>query len=318
MTESQMLFQTTATLLLLGLLTHLPSLYDRLGRAGFVALALGATIPLADIPLNLMLSSDRIDYLAKPAFFSGFFFGFLLISVLSTWFAFWRDFQSGGRVFVLLSGGYLVRQTLALLTSDGITPFAPISGMTVSLPILPSMHLPLIILLLLVIVILEIKPFWHKPLLIGATLLAGAYLLAGVSQYTWFRIQADSRAEAGELISVAPADPWMARWLVTATSDQRYRSWIHGVDMGPLSDAEELAKWQDEAMLIQLLGDPTVHRFFFHKFQHPVARSEFKDNRLVLTIRELVNMLRGEPGPTFTLELEQPELSRTYRVAHFD
>lgn len=318
MTESDVLLQAAAVVLLLCLAYHHPGLSGRLGRGGFAVLIAGALVPVLDLVWFYLRASDRIEFLTQPPMVAGLCYGTLLIGAVAALAGFLIGPERAGRTFVLLMGGFLLYQALELLTPAGAPLFSPFLPRRVALPLFPVGHPLLVGALLVMLVAHEALPRFRRSVGWVSAALLGLYVVAGGGQYAHLTLKAAELAPPGTELSVEPDDPWLHRWLITVTERGSYQMRRQGIEVPQFGPPEELQRWNDEALLIRLLSDPTVERFFQQVFRHPVVRVEATDLRVTLIMQEAEDQAPPVPGPTFYYEVDHEGHNRFYQVQRFD
>jgi hypothetical protein len=217
-----------------------------------------------------------------------------------------------------MSTGYLLHIGLALVTPEGVPLLAPYSQQRFSFPVFSSGHILLLTILFLMVVGLEVAGRWRKWWLRSAMVFFSLYIAVGLVQYAVISVRAQPLAgNAGE-VSVEPANVWLSRWLVTVALGDEYLTLRYGLDLGALTGGETIERWNDETMLVRMLGDPVTRNFYYHVFRHPVVHTSTSGGKSTLVIQELEDQEPPVPGRTFSLELDHAGGGRLYRVARFD
>lgn len=317
MNESDAMFNAAAAVLLAAFALRHSYLAPRLGRSGLAFVLVGIMAPLLDFVVSAMVTGDRIAMLTRPPLFFDPGYGLVLILALGMLAVFVTDPRTGAVTTLCLAGGYLLFHLLALITPAGVSPFSMWDG-RISLPFFPSGHpLLLAILALTAVLMAVLRRFEGYIFKAGAALLL-LYLLAGPFQYMVVSLQARELAGAGEDISIAPANIWPTRWLVTVRGDNYYRLYRHGLDMGEFEEGEEHPIWNDETLLLNLLGDPVIRHFYYRRFHNPLVKAVRGESRTTLVIRELADQNPPTSGRVFYYEMEPERNLREYQVTRFD
>lgn len=318
MTEVEALFHASAAVLLLCLIFHHPAVAGKLGRRGFVTLVAGSLIPLLDFAVFYFRAEDRIAFLVQDHLFYGLFPAMLLIAASAALGRALTDGRTAWGLFACLSAGYLVHLLLALLTPEGVPLLAPFSARTAGLPLFSGGHPLLVGLLIFLLVCVEALPRLRGAVFIASAALLAVYVAAGAVQYGTIAYRARALANGDSTVSVEPANPWLTRWLVTVADDETYQVRRHGLDMGAFQAPEILPRWNDETLMVRLLADETVNRFYYRVFRHPVVRLEVSGNQFTLIMQELKDQFPLVPGRTFYYEADQDGRNRFYQVQRFD
>ncbi|MEE8396202.1 MAG: hypothetical protein V3S29_09120 [bacterium] len=322
MSQSDAFFHAAASVLLLCLAFHHPRLAHFARRSGLVMAIGGALLPLADFGLFYLRSADRIAFLTQPHLFYGVVFGFGLIATLAGVWVFLAGAGGGGRVLLFFGAGYFVHLGLAALTPSGVPLGEPLAAGRVALPAFGAGHGLLLGVLAFALLCLELLPRRRRALYPAALVLVGAYFVVGFAQYAVISRRVADLAQnnvAGPVrVTVEATGGWPARWLVTVADGKDYSVQRHGFDLEKLGAGEEIARWNNETLLVRLLGDPIVEHFFFQVFRHPVVRTATTGEGTTLVMEELEDQASPAAGRTFFLELDQDGRNRLYRVARFD
>ncbi len=317
MIESEMLLNSAAGLLLVGLVWRHPAARAWLGRRTPALMAAGTLIPLLDLVVLLPLVVDRLELLSRPPLFRSPAVAAALIAALAWLTSQWRDLAAARRVALGLAGGYALHTAMALLTPAGVPLLAPWSAARVSLPVFPVGHPPLLVLLgaaLLVQGRVSRRFPWGRNLALGLT---GLYLVAGTGQFAVVSLRAAGLGGEGAAVHVYPDGNWLLGWQVVEERDASYRFRRHRVldaDFGP---GVVQARWNDQARFLTLLGDPVVTRFYYRVFRHPVARVDASGGQVTLLIQELEDLHPRVPGRTFSLERDLDGQNRLYQLLRF-
>lgn len=318
MSEVDALFNAATAVLLICLMFHHPVIALRFGRLGFVSLVAGSLIPLLDFVLFYFRAEDRISYLVQDHLFYGLFYGLLLIALLAALGRLLGSVRLGETMLLFLAGGYFLHLLLALLTPSGVPLLAPYYAQRTALPMFFPGHTLLLIVLACVLAFLEALPRHGRFVFTVGLLLLVLYAGAGVGQYGYISFRASDLAGKDGQVYVEPANAWLTEWLVTVADEESYQIRRHAVHLREFDDPEVMPRWNDQTLMVRLLADETVNRFYSRVFRHPVVRMEENGSELTLIMQELEDQFPLVPGRTFYYEADRAEKNRFYQVQRFD
>lgn len=318
MLERDLLLDATAAILLAVLISRVPAVGRRMGRPGLATVVAGALLPLLDPAIAYLRTDDRIGLLSQPPLIQGPIVAVVLIGLLALLVLALGYRREAAGLAVGMTLGFAGHALMALLTEVGWPLLAPFSDERFALPVLPSGHPLLIVVLFVGAVAMLVFPRRDRWILAGTALLAGLYLLAGAVEFTALTLRTRGLASPGAVVSVYPDDPWLARWLVVVEAPDRYelrRMTAFGASPG---EPKTMARWNDQPLFLKLLGDPVVNRFYFLVFHYPVVRLDISGSQITLLMQELEDQSPLVPGPTFYLESDLTGRNRFYQLQRFN
>lgn len=317
MTEREILLTAATALLLIALLRHYPPLFRWLGRRGLALLVAGSLIPVLGAVLGYATAADRIAFLARTPLFGGVFHGVVLIGALAGLAGFFIPVRQVAGLALGLAGGFALYLLLVVLTPPGAPLLAPFSPRLMSLPVLPTGHPPLLVVLIAGNAALELFTRAQRWLRIAVPAAAGLYLLVGAVMLAVLSLRAAPLASSEANVHVYPANAWLTRWLVVVEGPQSYGIHRQGLGQGPFGEPRRVERWNDQPMLIRLLSDPVVRRFYYGVFRHPVVNIERAGGQVTLIMQEGEDLSPPVPGRTFYLETDLQGTSRFYQLQRF-
>ena len=319
MVERDLLLNASLALLVLSLLGHLPALRARMGRQGFLLVCMGAALPLLDIPLGLIVhQGDRIRFLADPVLVGGLLGGMALIAVTGALVAFAMGLREALGMMAWVGLGLLLNMLLLLLSATGAPLGAPFSDHRMALPAFLVGHPPLLVVLLLAIGLLRWRVAWRRWVVRGVVVLAGLYLAWGVTGYGVIRWRAAHTPGLEGHARVWPADPMPWRWHVVAARGDTYSIQQATVFDDGMGQPEEFARWDDQSLLLRVLGDPVVFQYYHRIFRAPVVRMGVANGQITMIMQELHDQVQRVPGPTVYLESDLSGENRYYQLQRFE
>lgn len=317
MIERELLFNAAAALLLLILAWRHGPVSRRFGRSGLVWTAAGALLPVLDLPIAMMVSSDRLDMLSRPPLFAAPLPAAALLAALG-----WMAVQVAQPRQVLrpaagLAAGYALNWVLLAVTPVGAHLAAPFSEQRLSVPVLPIGHPLLLALLAAALLLLPWLARGRRWPLHAVTGLAVLYFVAGTAQFAVVSLQAAPLRQGGGRVQVAPDGPWLAGWQVIVETPAAYTFHRHGVFRGDFGQGHKVARSDDPGLFLKMIGDPVVRNFYRRMFRHPVAHISVSGGKMTLVIQELEDQLPLLPGRAFSLETDLDGGNRIYRLQRF-
>lgn len=319
MIERELILNATTALLLLCLIWRHPFIARRLRPAVFGYAVAGALLPLLDLAIFNPFLTDRLDFLNRPHLFSAPLFGGAFIFSVA-----WLVGQlipSRQAVTMALGWGmgYAVQLSINLLTPVGVPLLAPFSDLRFSFPFYPIGHPPLLVFLLIA---LMIEPMFSKRFKWSWYPVAGlalVLLLAGPVQHTMMKWNAATLplGKGGEF-HVYPGDRWLTNWRVVVEHENFYQIYQRGIFQDRFQGGSKISRWNNQLHLLNLLGDPVVHRLYYRVFRHPVAEITITGSQLKLSIRELEDKESQSKARGFFLESDLNGQNRSIRLENFD
>jgi hypothetical protein len=308
---SDALLNAALALLGIALAWRFPSVAHRTRRSGLLCLSVGALIPLLD-PLRFAFTSeDQIAFLSRDPVFAGPLPGAGAV-LLAAGAAVVLGAPAGR---CLRWGGWTAAGLLLTCAIGGLTPggtpwLAPWSAHRFALAVLPQGHLWALLAGGLALAASELWPRHQKTCAATGGFLLLTLLLLGLAG------PVETRRQSTGLGTIRDSEPdalWPGRWLEIEVDADTYTAVARG--WGSAGDTPlRVARWNEATTLLPLMEDPVVRRIYFEIFRHPVARTEWSDSQLVLTVRELSDAVVDAPGRTFVLVTDAHGRHRRYTV----
>lgn len=319
MIERELILNATTSLLLLCLIWRNPFIARRLNPAFFGYAVAGALLPLLDLAIFNPLLADRLDFLSRPHLFSAPVYGGAFIFCVS-WLA--GQLMPPRQAVMMALGwgvGYAIQLSINLMTVAGVPLLAPFSDLKFSFPFYPIGHPPLLVFLLIALTIellLSRRFKWGWYPVAG---LALVLLLAGPVEHTTMKWNAAALPlKAGGEFHVYPGDRWLTRWRVVVEEEDFYQIYRRGIFQDRFQGGSKIPRWNDQPNLINLLGDPMVHRLYYRVFRHPVAKITINGSQLKLSIQELQDKQSEGKARGFFLESNLNGQNRSMRLENFN